>query len=100
MRIDVAELPQQLTTALDNVRRGEEIELVDGEVAVGRIVPAAQAGLIFSHRADPSQRLGDWRPAFTMNLDVDPVDILLDDRAEEDRRFKQLLAELESDRRR
>jgi prevent-host-death family protein len=81
--VGIAKLKARLSAYLRQVRRGETLVVLDRSTPVARIVPydAAEDGLSVRPPRGGIRPLGGLPPFETLDLGVDPVDLLLEDRA-------------------
>ena len=79
-KVRISELKAKLSEHLRHVRRGHTITVMDRDTPIAEIVPLPKErpGLTFVNRADPSQKLGDFKFPPMDPIDVDIVDILLE----------------------
>ena len=83
-KIGVAALKAKLSEHLRAVRRGGEITVYDRNEPIARIVPYAPAGsLVVREPARVYRTLGEVKLPSPVKIDVDPVDLLLEDRRKE-----------------
>lgn len=59
--VTVEELEQHLRERLDDVRKGESLQIIDGGTPIGTIAPADKRTVTIIP-ADPALRLQDFRP--------------------------------------
>jgi prevent-host-death family protein len=83
-RVGVAEFKARLSEYLRSVRGGHELAIYDREQPVARVVPYQSSGVLTVR--EPSRKYGALRDVplpGPLPLEVDPVDLLLEDRAED-----------------
>ena len=77
----VAELKAKLSEYLRFVRKGNEVTVYDRNEPIARVVPYTAAGpLVVRESTRKYTTLGDISLPGSIKLDVDPVDLLLEDR--------------------
>ena len=83
-KVGIADLKAKLSEHLRAVKRGEEVTVYDRNEPVARIVPFAVRGALIVREPVRSYRtFRDIRLPAPVKLDVDPVDLLLEDRNKE-----------------
>ena len=83
-QVRVAELKAKLSEYLRAVRKGHELTVYDRDQPIARLVPYATGGGLAVREPTRGYRtLGDIPMPPPAKLDVDPVDLLLEDRREE-----------------
>ncbi|HLA90377.1 MAG TPA: type II toxin-antitoxin system prevent-host-death family antitoxin [Gemmatimonadaceae bacterium] len=81
----VAELKARLSEYLRAARRGHEITILDRDTPVARLVPYAASGALrVREPAGRHRKLADVPIPPALKLDVDPVDLLLEDRRQDE----------------
>lgn len=82
-RIRIADLKARLSEHLRSVRGGEVITVLDRETPVARIVPHREGEPLLAVRSRrPAASLKSLRLPPPLKIDVDPVQLLLQDRRE------------------
>ena len=77
----VADLKARLSEYLRSVKRGHEVTVFDRDQPIAKIIPYAAAGPLVVREPIVSYRtLGDIPMPPPVNVDVDIVDLLLEDR--------------------
>jgi prevent-host-death family protein len=80
-KIGIADLKAKLSEHLRAVKRGEEVTVYDRNEPVARIVPFSPRGaLIVREPARSYRTFRDIKLPAPVKLDIDPVEILLQDR--------------------
>jgi antitoxin (DNA-binding transcriptional repressor) of toxin-antitoxin stability system len=80
--VTMEELAADVAAHIEAVRNGDVVTVVDGTSVVATITPPASPDLrIIRH--DPSLRLQDFDPGPPLQLDVDPVQWLVEERERE-----------------
>lgn len=80
-QVRIAELKARLSEHLRSVRKGHEITVYDRNEPIARIVPHAHRGMLVVR--EPIQNYRTLREVSLpppVKLDIDPVEILLEDR--------------------
>lgn len=77
----VAELKAKLSEFLRHVRKGHEVVIMDRDQPVARLIPFAERqALVVREPVSRYRTLGDIPLPKPVKLDVDPVQLLLEDR--------------------
>lgn len=80
-KVGVAELKARLSEHLRIVRRGGEVTVYDRNEPIARMVPYSPAGPLVAREPVRSYRtLGEVELPPPVKLDVDPVELLIEDR--------------------
>lgn len=80
-RVGIADLKAKLSEYLRTVKRGEEVTVYDRNEPIARIVPFTVGGaLIVREPARSYKSFRDITLPPAVKLDVDPVELLLQDR--------------------
>lgn len=80
-KVGVADLKAKLSEHLRSVKRGEEVTVYDRNEPVARIIPFAPRGaLVVREPLKSYKTLGDIELPAPVELDIDPVELLLQDR--------------------
>ena len=83
-KVGVADLKARLSEYLRTVKRGEEITVYDRNEPIARIVPFTSPGaLIVRQPTRGYKSFRDIKLPLPVKLDVDPVELLLQDRNKE-----------------
>ena len=83
-KVGVADLKAKLSEHLRTVKRGEEVTVYDRNEPIARIVPFTSRGaLIVREPVRVYKTFRDIKLPAAVKLDVDPVDLLLQDRNRE-----------------
>lgn len=83
-KVGVADLKAKLSEHLRTVKRGEEVIVYDRNEPIARIVPfTARGALIVREPARAYKSFRDIKLPAPVKLEVDPVDLLLQDRNRE-----------------
>jgi prevent-host-death family protein len=80
-KIGVADLKAKLSEYLRIARKGGEVVVMDRDQPIARIVPYSETGgLRIREPAGRYKRLGDIPLPPPVKLDIDPVDLLIEER--------------------
>ena len=83
-KVGVADLKAKLSEHLRSVKRGEEVTVYDRNEPIARIVPFTTRGaLVVREPAREYKSFRDIKLPPAVKLDVDPVELLLQDRNRE-----------------
>lgn len=83
-RVGVAELKAKLSEHLRTVRRGGEVTVYDRNEPIARMIPYAPTGaLVVREPVQAYRTLNDIKLPPPVRLDIDPVELLLEDRRKE-----------------
>ena len=83
-KVGVADLKAKLSEYLRIARKGGEITVMDRDQPIARLVPYVEtSGLQIREPLKVYKRLGDIPLPPPIPLDIDPVDVLLEDRYRE-----------------
>lgn len=83
-RVRIAELKARLSEHLRAVRKGHELTVYDRNEPIARILPYAQRGtLVVREPLRTYRTLRDVPLPAPVRLDIDPVELLLEDRQSE-----------------
>jgi len=81
IKVGIAELKARLSEHLRIVKRGGEVTVYDRNEPIARIIPYAATGpLVVREPAQVYRTLGEIKLPPPVKLDVDPVELLLEDR--------------------
>jgi len=82
--VTIADLKNNLSRYLREVRRGEDITVLSRDVPVARLIPVEGTGNpLATHAPDPAgARLHDVPLPPPLAIDIDIVELLLDERGE------------------
>jgi prevent-host-death family protein len=83
-KVRVAELKARLSSYLRSVRRGHEVTVYDRDQPIAKLVPYARQGALSVREPARSYgKLAEVPMPPPLRLDVDPVELLLEDRQSE-----------------
>ena len=83
-KVRVAELKARLSEYLRAARRGHEVTVFDRDQPIAKLVPYAPTGVLTVREASPAYgKPSDVPLPPPLRLDVDPVELLLEDRQSE-----------------
>jgi len=81
IKVGIAELKARLSEHLRIVKRGGEVTVYDRNEPIARMIPYATTGpLVVREPAQVYRTLGEIKLPPPVKLDVDPVELLLEDR--------------------
>lgn len=101
IKVKIGQLRNNLSTYLGKVRRGQEVTIYDRKTPIGKLVPYLEAD------EEPFELIGPEVPGGfadlhfpDLNLPIDPVELLLEDRRErDDFLFRQLCGDQKNPKR-